>query len=120
MERSLKREVLATLLRAGRHDLANVVAKVMSVDQFLEAMLPKIAKLDIRLKKNELKRGAVNYFRLQHWTDAFERAKNRVKHHGNSVEPAALEALKQALQKEFESDFPPLKSTLKQIDKQLQ
>jgi hypothetical protein len=121
MERVLKREVLATLLKAGRRDLAFVfAAKAVSVSNHFEKMLTKMMKLDLRLSRNEMKRGGMpNPYRRGNWEDALERAKQRVKQHLDSMTPEGLEALKLALQHEFEPDFPPLKSTVKAIDKQL-
>jgi len=120
MERAVRRDVLATLIKAGRRDLAYMVAKVVPVGHLFDVMLPKMVKLDVRLKKNEMKRGAVNYYRMSHWNEALERAKKGVEQHLGSTDPEAFEALKRALQREFEPDFPPLKATLKEIDKQLQ
>ena len=120
MERSVKRQVLAALIRAGRRDLAYMVADHVPVDYFITYLSSKYTQWDKRLSQNEMKRGGrPNIYRLGHIMGAVNRIRDAVKPFKQSTDPADFEKLKAAIMYEL-TDETPRRATLKAIDQYLQ
>jgi len=92
-------------------DRVKTAASDAKVKTFLIILKSYVTQFDQKLEKKQ-----PNMYRLGHYLEAVERAENAVKQHLDDDTPEAMDALKGALKKSFESDFPPLKKILKQID----
>lgn len=87
------------------------------VSTFLTIMMSELTQLDRKLHASETKRGGRgNIYRLGHYMDAMDKVAEAVKGDKESDSPEAMGKLKAAIGKQFESDFPPAKKTIKQID----
>jgi len=74
----------------------------------------KLTAFDEKLSARER---TPNIYRMGHYLKAAQKAEAYVKNLKGSTNDAALEKFRKALKREFESDFPPLKSMDKAIDK---
>lgn len=120
MERAVKREVLATLIRAGRRDLARVVANNVPVSFWADYLVRKLTQWDMQQRRRAMKRGEWdNPYALGIMLGAVERVKKGIASFAQSTDPADYEKLKKVLMSEV-NDFPPRRATLKAIDKYLQ
>lgn len=120
MERVVKREVLATLIRAGRCDLARVVAEAVPVSFWVQYLTHKVTRWDMQQKRRAMKRGSWdNPYALGLMFEAVEQVKKGIASFAQSTDPADYEKLKKVLMSEL-NDFPPRRATLKAIDKYLQ
>lgn len=120
MERAVKREVLATLIRAGRRDLARVVADHVPVSFWADYLVRKLTQWDMQQRRRAMKRGEWdNPYALGIMLGAVERVKKGIASFAQSTDPADYEKLKKVLMSEV-NDFPPRRATLKAIDKYLQ
>lgn len=103
---SLAAEVVATDV---------VAAKAGTVGVFLRIMGSKVTQFDKKLEA----RGQSNTFRLGHYLNALHEAEKQLTRDRidqGASDATSLTALKEALSRNFTSDFPPLKNVLKQID----
>lgn len=88
-----------------------------TVEMFLLALGSKLTQQDAKEMKQEQARGGRgNIYRLGLLLEAKEKVENAVSQYLKRDDPEAMEALKVALQRNFNSNFPPLKNILKQID----
>jgi len=88
-----------------------------TVEMFLLALGSKLTQQDAKEMKQEQARGRPgNIYRLGLLFEAKEKVGNAVSQYLKRDDPEAMEALKAALQRNFNSNFPPLKNILKQID----
>ena len=86
---------------------------------FLEVLVSKLTQQDKKEVLQELKRSRGSYsniYRLGLWLEAKEKVEHDVSQYLKRDDPEAMEALKTSLQRNFNSNFPPLKGILKQID----
>lgn len=119
MKRAVKREVLATLIKAGRRDLAKIVADHVPVEYFIEYLKHKLTRWDMAEKKRAMKRGGWdNPYALGLLFGALEKVEKAIAPYAHSTDPADFQKLKQAIEREF-TDFAPRRATLKAIDKYL-
>jgi hypothetical protein len=88
-----------------------------TVEMFLHVLTSKLTQQDKKETDQELKRtGRSNIYRLGLLFQAQEKVEKDVSEYLKRDDPEAMEALKTSLQKNFNSNFPPLKNMLKQID----
>jgi hypothetical protein len=88
-----------------------------TVEMFLLALGSKLTQQDAKEMKREQARGGPgNIYRLGLLLEAKEKVEHAVSQYLKRDDPEAMEVLKAALQKNFNSNFPPLKNILKQID----
>jgi hypothetical protein len=88
-----------------------------TVETFLLALGSKLTQQDAKETKQEQARGGRgNIYRLGLLLEAKEKVENAVSQYLKRDDEEAMEALKVALQKNFNSNFPPLKNILRQID----
>ncbi len=88
-----------------------------TVKMFLHVLTSKLTQQDKKETEQELKRsGRSNIYRLGLLFEAAEKVEHEVAKYLERDDPEAMEVLKAALQKNFNSNFPPLKNMLKQIE----
>jgi hypothetical protein len=88
-----------------------------TVEMFLLTLGSKLTQQDAKeMKQEQARGGSGNIYRLGLLLEAQERVEKAVTQYLKRDDPEAMEALKAALQKNFTSNFPPLKNILKQID----
>lgn len=88
-----------------------------TVEMFLEVLSSKLVQQDKKETLQEMKRGGRgNIYRLGLLLEAAEKVKDDVSQYLKRDDPEAMEALKSSLQRRFNSNFPPLKGMLKQIE----
>jgi hypothetical protein len=88
-----------------------------TVEMFLRVLVSKLTQQDKKETLQELKRnGRSNIYRLGLLLEASQKVEAEVSEYLKRDDPEAMEALKKSLQKNFNSNFPPLKSMLKQIE----
>jgi hypothetical protein len=123
---STKREIIATLLRAGRTDLANAYAGLVTaelpvpVGYFSLYLSHLLTQYDRREMARETKRGnRGNIYRLGHLLGALHKVDAAIKSVKDSKDPKDFEVLRTAVLHEF-TDFPPRRALLKALDKYLE
>lgn len=88
-----------------------------TVEMFLRVLVSKLTQQDAKeMKQEQAHGGSGNIYRLGLLFKAQEKVRDAVSQYLDRDDPEAMEALKAALQKNFNSNFPPLKNILKQID----
>jgi hypothetical protein len=103
---------------------ARVAARVVqaalpsaTVEMFLQVLVSKLTQQDQKEMKREMAHGGRgNIYRLGLLLEAKDKVEREVSHFLKRDDPEAMEALKTALQRNFNSNFPPLVNVLKQID----
>lgn len=103
---------------------SRIAAKVLNatlpsatVEMFLHVLVSKLTQQDVKDTKREMAHGGRgNIYRLGLLLEAKEKVEREVSHFLNRDDPEAMEALKTALQRNFNSNFPPLNNVLRQID----
>jgi len=84
------------------------------------ALASKITQYDRKEYEKESRRGGGgNIYRLGLLLEAKEKVEHEVAAHLKDDSPEAMDALKKAIGKNFEANFPPAKNILGQIDKWL-
>lgn len=86
-------------------------ATAATVKVFLTILTSYVTQFDQKLQKKQ-----PNIYRLGHYLEAVHKVEAAVKSKLDEDSSEAMDALKAALKKNFESDFPPLKKLLKAID----
>jgi len=85
-----------------------------TVGVFLMVLKSKLTQYD---KKLSAKERMPNIYRIGHWLGASQKVQERVKASLNLDTPEALQALNDAMDKEFTPGFPPVNAVKKQIEK---
>ena len=120
-------KLIAKLVESGNEDLAEQLVALRLVDtaegamadgsinSFLTVLAAHLTQWDMKESRKHF-----NAYRLGHLLEAKDRVEQAVKSKLKSAEHADLEMLKKVLAKIFDPKLPPVKKTIKDIDKFLQ
>lgn len=95
--------------------VTKTAANSATVRTFLAILGSRITQYDKKLETKQ-----PNIYRLGLLLEAKHKAEDLVRKHLDDSTPEALEALKGALNKKFQPDFPPVKAVVKMVDEFLQ
>lgn len=95
--------------------MVRTAANSATVRTFLAILGSRITQYDKKLEAKQ-----PNLYRLGLLLEAKHKAEDLVRKHLDDSTPEALEALKAALKKKFQPDFPPVKAVVKMVDEFLQ
>jgi nucleoid-associated protein YejK len=90
-----------------------------TVAAFLAVLTSKVTQYDKAQSARESKRGTPNIYRLGLLLQGVDRVRDDVSGILSDDSPQALEKFRKAVLRHMFADFPPAKSTLKQVDQYL-